>query len=642
MKKWSPIREIMMVVIFLILAIIPFSAPAQYGFLVSQCQTEEEVLAMIDTVLLYNVDSSFRQNLSFTGDPKSVGYYTNGGIFGFDNTSGIVISTGFSGSLDASNNCSGSNANGNTGGGGDPDLMDMTSMQIYDAVIIEFDIKRLDDSVFLSYIFGSEEYHEWVNSQFNDVFGFFLSGPGIEGPYINDAVNIATIPGTNNPVSINTINCGKAGPGCNIPLGSGPNCELLYDNTDNGQSIFNQCALDAFTYPLTAAHEIQPGEWYHVKLALGDVGDAVYDSGILLEKGSIVSNPFDFHVLPCETAEDVTNIVDTVLLSNVADVNKKNIEFNGDPKAVGYFYNGDFLGLEQNTGIILSTGLADEADGPNKCNTGANASNNTGGADEEPDLKQLSVGESIYDVATIEFDFVPSIDSVKLNYVFASEEYHELVNWGSNDVFGIFLSGPGIDGEYSNNAINLGLVPGTAEPVNAGTVNFGEGGPTCSGKPDSCFNCIYLNDNSQSDDTAFYFLVYDGYTTALDAPAGIQSGQWYHVKISIGDVGVSAYDSGILLSGGTISGDTVITERPEKYAADWCRIVPNPAGNYLNLKIREKNAFMKILNLDGRLVLEQQLMEGSNMISISSLSPGTYIINVASGNKVHREKLIHY
>ncbi len=347
----------------------------------------------------------------------------------------------------------------------------------------------------------------------------------------------------------------------------------------------------------------------------------------------------NFNIVQCQSEEEVIALIDTVLLYNVDDAFKQNISFTGDPKAVGYYSEGGLFGFDNAEGIALSTGFSGSLDNANTC-SGANASSNTSGG-SDPDLATMAE-MSINDAVIVEFDFRPSTDSVKLNYVFASEEYHELVNSANNDVFGIFLSGPDIDGEFTNNAINMGTIPGSGDPVNAGTVNFGEGGVTCTGKPDSCVNCQYLHDNSQSEDTAFYFLIYDGYTTALDALAEVQPGQWYHVKIAIADIGTPGFDSGIFLSGGTISGDTVITGKPEIYPDDRFRIIPNPAGDYVNVKVREKNAFVKLTALDGRLILEQSLTEGDNNIQLSSLPRGMYIVTVQSENGVHLKKLLHY
>ncbi len=642
MKKQLPFFFLFLPVFIFSLFCSTDTIVSQTGFQVVQCQTDEEVIALIDTVLLYNVDSAFKQNISFNGNPISVGFYSGGSFFGFDSPSGIVLSTGKAVSIANANICNSANASANTDGGSDPDLAQMTSLNVYDAVVIEFDIKSTNDTVLFNYVFGSEEYHDYVDTQFNDVLGIFLSGPGIVGPYTNNAVNISTVPETDLPVCIGNINCGRQQAYCEDPPGNGPNCELLYSNTDPDQGSFDLCALDAYTYPLQAIHDIQPEQWYHVKIAIGDVGDHIFDSDILLASEQNDSVPPLFYVAPCETEEDVINVVDTVLLCNVAEVNKANIQFTGDPRAVGYFIHGDFLGLEENTGLIMTTGLSVDAYNANKCNTGANASTNNDGTSSEPDLENIVNGGTIYDVATIEFDFAPSADTAWFNYDFASEEYHELVTGDARDVFGIFISGPGINGNYENNAINLGIVPGTNEPVNSGTINFGEGGVTCTGIPDGCTNCTYMTDNSQESDTAFPFFVYDGYTTVLNARVEIQPTLWYHVKISIADVDVPGYDSGILFAKGTILGDTVITRVNDLPVTDWCNISPNPAGDYLYVKVREKDASLKITSLDGRQVLEQPLNKGNNTVQLFILPPGTYIVTVSSGDKVYREKLVHY
>ena len=83
------------------------------------------------------------------------------------------------------------------GHAGDPDLDRLTGEPTFDATVLEFDFVPNADTLFFSYVFGSEEYNEFVGS-FNDVFGFFVNGQ-----------NVALIPGTNTPVSINTINNGN-------------------------------------------------------------------------------------------------------------------------------------------------------------------------------------------------------------------------------------------------------------------------------------------------------------------------------------------------------------------------------------------------------------------------------------------------
>ena len=114
-----------------------------------------------------------------------------------------------------------------------------------------------------------------------------------------------------------------------------------------------------------------------------------------------------------------------------------------------------------NEGLFFASGSVEEGVGPNN-----NGSITVGGGNidhSDPDLEMLSDGP-ITDAAVLEFDFVPSGDSLKFSYVFASDEYPEFV-CSYNDAFGFFLSGPGISGPYTNNAINIALVPTTTMPV---------------------------------------------------------------------------------------------------------------------------------------------------------------------------------
>ncbi|MBC8553991.1 MAG: choice-of-anchor L domain-containing protein [Candidatus Brocadiales bacterium] len=282
-------------------------AIAQFNLSITRCETVADVIALIDTVFLDGVNQSQYKNISFTGDPHSVGYFTSGYIFGFQRPQGIVMSSGFAEDLEGNNTCSAQNASGNTTGGSDPDLNALTNLSINDACVIEFDFMPTGDSVRFVYVFGSEEYHDYVGSTFNDVFGFFLSGEGINGSYSNNSINIAQVPGTTIAVSINNVNCGTQTTYCAPPPGGGSNCEYLYDNTNQNKPTFNQTRLDAYTSPFVADNETMPCKWHHIKLAIGDAGDSAYDSGVFLEKGS-----FDPGSV-CETTSYSHPTIDSIL-----------------------------------------------------------------------------------------------------------------------------------------------------------------------------------------------------------------------------------------------------------------------------------------------------------------------------------------
>jgi len=273
------------VILFLCFILLNNSAVAQFNFQIEKCNDSSEVIALVDTCLLSYLNPGQYKNIQFKGDPSSIGYFSHGYLFGFSTSRGIAMSTGFVENLHETNNCI-TYANGNTLGVSDPDLVTASGQNVMDACVIEFDFKPVGDSSMFNYVFGSEEYHEWVTTGFNDVLGIFLSGPNIAGTYSNDAINIAIVPGTSLPVSIDNVNCGRQQTMCIPPLGNGPNCQLLVDNTDQSQSSWDQFVLDAYTLPFGAVNETESGTWHHVKIAIGDGVDAAYDSGIFLEAGS--------------------------------------------------------------------------------------------------------------------------------------------------------------------------------------------------------------------------------------------------------------------------------------------------------------------------------------------------------------------
>jgi gliding motility-associated-like protein len=164
---------------------------------------------------------------------------------------------------------------------GDPSLNGLANATTFDAAIIEFDFTPQNDTVRFRYIFASEEYPEFVCSQFNDAFAFFISGPGYATP-----VNIAKIPGSVNPVTINNVNggqCGSAGSGAPSIL---TNSNLYVNNTGG---IVTE--MDGYTVPLYAVASVIPCQTYHLRISIADAGDQRYESSVFFEEGSLRSAP---------------------------------------------------------------------------------------------------------------------------------------------------------------------------------------------------------------------------------------------------------------------------------------------------------------------------------------------------------------
>ena len=251
-------------------------------------------------------------NVVFTGSVQAIAqftaYGTNLGI-----NEGIVITTGTvynngdgpqgpngNGSSGVDNNRSGSNL-----------LNGISSSTTFNAATLEFDFTAVGDSVSFKYVFGSEEYIEYVDignpQAYNDVFGLFISGPIISG----GTKNIALLP-NGEVVSINNVNQLK-------------NTAYYVDNGNGNQSPFNSSNLfiqyDGFTRVLTAKSKVQCGQKYHLTIAIADVKDGILDSGIFLEAQSLKSKPLyeTSHTInvehfgnDTETAEGCTSVEVTV------------------------------------------------------------------------------------------------------------------------------------------------------------------------------------------------------------------------------------------------------------------------------------------------------------------------------------------
>ncbi|HQV37066.1 MAG TPA: choice-of-anchor L domain-containing protein, partial [Flavobacterium sp.] len=170
---------------------------------------------------------------------------------------------------------------------GDPDLALIAPLPIKNKAILEFDFVPTGNQLSFNFVFASEEYPEFVNTQWNDVFGFFLRGPGIAGPYSGGAANIALIPSTIVPIAINSVNGGFAN-GCPAVLPGGAN-SAYYVNNCGGATI----QYDGFTTVLSASATVQCGQLYHIKLAIANVSDNAYESAVFLQANSFNVNPID-------------------------------------------------------------------------------------------------------------------------------------------------------------------------------------------------------------------------------------------------------------------------------------------------------------------------------------------------------------
>jgi len=213
------------------------------------------------------------------------------------------------------------------------------------------------------------------------------------------------------------------------------------------------------------------------------------------------------------TPEDLVDLIvaDGVVVTNVV--------LNCPDGGSAYFDgSGSNIGLA--SGVLLSSGMAASAIGPNN-STGVGGT--CSGAPGDPDV-QMVAGTSTFDACILDFDIVPTCSQVSFTFVFASEEYPENINNEFSDAMVITISGPGFVGNQ-----NIALVPGTATPIRVGTVNHVQN------------NAYYVGNSGGAT------VQYDGFTVPITATANVQACETYHIKIAVADAADCIFDSGLFI-----------------------------------------------------------------------------------------------
>ena len=255
--------------------------------------------------------------------------------------------------------------------------------------------------------------------------------------------------------------------------------------------------------------------------------------------------PFAFMIIATEGRSQLTvtqgaamNMTPQQLVQNYlvgSGVTISNATYNGSSAIITSDQVGTFetagsatTELDLTGGILMTSGKANLAIGPNnKGNAGANT-NGTG----DPDLNTIS-GTTTFDKAVIEFDFVPQFDTVRFRYVFGSEEFMEFCN-SINDAFGFFISGPGIMGTFSNNSKNIAIMPGSTNMY-------------------VTINNICGNAMTRWDNTGGLNYQYDDLTHVFTAWSIVQPCSTYHIKLAIADAVDHILDSGVFLEENSFS-----------------------------------------------------------------------------------------
>ncbi|TSJ41564.1 choice-of-anchor L domain-containing protein [Fluviicola chungangensis] len=271
---------------------------------------------------IFGVQCQGITNVGLQGTQNQIARFENGSSLGVN--SGLVLSTGYP-NLSSAPSTSFASVNMNMPG--DYDIIQYGNITgqgaySYDAVSVQFDFTPIiTDTIRFNYIFASEEYPEYSNTQYTDRFLFLVSENG------GVPVNIANVPGTTVPVEINSIN-------------QFVNSQYYVDNSTGMNST--NFVFDAYTVPLEAKFFAQVGNTYHIKLVISDVSDGVYDSAIFLdeqEANNDISGSLTVNGQPAEGVLEVFNFVqDTLVATPVETVNVTNGSYVADSLPTGLYH----------------------------------------------------------------------------------------------------------------------------------------------------------------------------------------------------------------------------------------------------------------------------------------------------------------
>jgi len=244
-----------------------------------------------------------------------------------------------------------------------------------------------------------------------------------------------------------------------------------------------------------------------------------------------------------QSAYSITDLIAKVLISGGSDcagpsvTNVKvspNTAPNNQNRSWGYF-NAGTTKFPYSEGIILSTGYARNAGNQYISNP---LSDDIGSQSDSDLTAAINPSQPLTNATYIEFDFVPFVEELTFNFLFASEEYTSTFPCQYSDGFALLLKRQG-DTSYTN----LAVLPNNAGPVSVTNI--------IPKPPYSCGpkNAQYFGShNTQNIETNF-----NGRVVPLKAHAVVTPGVSYHFKMVLADAGDSMYDSAVFIDAGSFN-----------------------------------------------------------------------------------------
>ncbi|WP_055447125.1 choice-of-anchor L domain-containing protein [Lacinutrix mariniflava] len=245
------------------------------------------------------------------------------------------------------------------------------------------------------------------------------------------------------------------------------------------------------------------------------------------------------------TQYTVTELIEDILVnspcSTISNVTSSSGSDFGTDTGIGYFEaNGSGFPFE--SGIIMTTGNALNAPGPEtgilSDGGGGFPATWPGDADLEAEINEGTTNNA----SIIEFDFVPFIEDMSFEFIFAAEEYGTF-QCGFSDAFAFLLTDT-----VTGVTTNIAVVPGTTTPVSVFTIRDDAFNGSCPSSNPALFDAYYGNGGLPALTNPTNFI---GRTVPLTAMSTVVPNRTYHIKLVIADDGDTAYDSAVFLKAGS-------------------------------------------------------------------------------------------
>jgi len=196
---------------------------------------------------------------SYTGDKDSSAIYSNGDARSPDATpgdTGVILSTGDAKSFTQSSGDPNraTNTSTNTSGvNNNSDFNALAGTSTYDASWLDVDFVPTGNVMTMQFSFSSEEYPEYINSAYNDVFGVWVNGSHVPISVGNGTTSVTNINGANN-------------------------ANLVVSNTGDAYNT----EMDGFTITMTLTVPVNVGVVNSIRIGVADATDSNYDSNVLI------------------------------------------------------------------------------------------------------------------------------------------------------------------------------------------------------------------------------------------------------------------------------------------------------------------------------------------------------------------------